>query len=253
MGIYGHNDKLRKNSDDVQVCRHCGAIKSFRANTNFKKCWSCKKRYKPIHGKVTIFCLLVVMFVVLYIRYSNLIHDYFDYLQNVYFSDTKTVISAEPVYAVLPEDLNTPEFMTFPDHGSFRINPELERVAPFTIITPADNNFLYYYILLVRENDGEKIIIYLNPGEEYTLAVPLGSYQFYHASGRNWYGDFELFGRHTDVFKSDEIFEFYIDEENSIIMGLTIILQASIHDQGERLEGERVNRNEILDILRGVD
>jgi len=151
-----------------------------------------------------------------------------------------------------PEDENTTIKQDFPPHGTIIINPDLECLATFTITTPSNNPFMYFYILLVREEDGEKIIAYLNAGQEFVLPIPLGNYQFYYASGTGWYGDDELFGRNTSVFKSDDIFSFY-DEEYNTITNWFVVLRANLSHQGDRLEGDFVHRNEILDLFRDSD
>ena len=48
--------------DNIHICRHCGAVRSNRAE--FKRCWSCGKKYK----RVTV--LNVILWLILLIPLS---------------------------------------------------------------------------------------------------------------------------------------------------------------------------------------
>jgi hypothetical protein len=107
------------------------------------------------------------------------------------------------------------EAVPFPNNGTVIVNPSLECVAPFEVATNDDGRF-YYIMLKSTENSRENITIraYKKSGESFSTKVPLGTYDFYYATGDVWYGDEYLFGPTSQLFKGTQPLVFSIEYEN---------------------------------------
>jgi len=75
--------------------------------------------------------------------------------------------------------------------------------CPFTII--ADNK--NYYIKLSDKMRGGKTVakFFVRAGEELKTTVPAGQYILKFGSGKEWYGEKELFGRYSQYGKSENL------------------------------------------------
>lgn len=81
-----------------------------------------------------------------------------------------------------------------------------EAIAPLRIVV---NNEYNYYIKLVNLKSGlTEATVFVRAGMSVELEMPLGRYEFRHASGKTWYGSNFLFGEETDYRKADRILEF---------------------------------------------
>lgn len=70
------------------------------------------------------------------------------------------------------------------------------------------------------------IVLYVEHGKEAEIKVPIGNYKLYYASGDTYFGKDLLFGDSTRFYASDDILDFYTDENYSY--GHTITLTAVV-------------------------
>ena len=90
-------------------------------------------------------------------------------------------------------------------------NDALDYVAPLTIETRGDKN---YYIKLRDIQTGKVVLTaFISGGDTAELEVPIGTYELFYATGKDWYGLDLLFWEETQYFKANETFDFYEDGE----------------------------------------
>lgn len=89
--------------------------------------------------------------------------------------------------------------------------PEETTTAPFSVETKGDG---YYYLKLKdAQTKKDAFILFVHGGKTVETEVPLGDYYLYYAHGDTWYGSTDLFGPETVYMKSDDLFEFYVDDD----------------------------------------
>lgn len=111
-----------------------------------------------------------------------------------------------------------------PKTGLFHGAHATGEVAPFKV-TAAQNTDYY---LLLCQNQKVTFGYYIHAGETLSTEVPLGSYNLYYAcapSSASWYGESNLWGTSTDFYKSDEPWDFII--EDGYYTGYTLTLSVS--------------------------
>lgn len=115
-------------------------------------------------------------------------------------------------------------------NGQILVSPGYMCVCPFTVEAPRDNNcyvFLEYqypplHSVVDREQTGTAkskgrtdgdIAMYVEAGETAEIDVPIGVYKLYYATGTDFYDTDILFGDDTRCYSSDDLFNFYADDE----------------------------------------
>lgn len=113
--------------------------------------------------------------------------------------------------ADVPVD-TTPQLqpLPYPANGTILVNSGLERVAPLTVNTEEG---LAYYIKLCDMNGNEVLGFFAGPSATVDVDVPLGTYELRYACGTAWYGTTPKFGKDTQYFKTDTLFDFTEDSE----------------------------------------
>lgn len=115
----------------------------------------------------------------------------------------------------------------FPETTAIQNSPIEERVAPFSISTP-NNDQNWFIKLKSTENKANDVVIYIGPGERVEVTVPLGNYNLYYATGSYWHGDVDLFGKGTMCYKSEETYVFVADDAG--YHGKSVELYMSVAD-----------------------
>jgi hypothetical protein len=96
--------------------------------------------------------------------------------------------------------------VAFPESGSVVWSDRSPRLAPFTVRTSGDADFV---IKLVHAfGDREVARFYIRGGDSKDFEVPLGTYVLKYACGERWFGDEFLFGPSTRYSKASTTFEF---------------------------------------------
>lgn len=96
--------------------------------------------------------------------------------------------------------------------GDLELWTQAQRMAPFTVRTPAGENG--FYIKLVDANTNQPVMsLFVYPGQEYKTTVPLGAYKLRYAYGPVWYGAEALFGPRTTYMEGDRVFNFTQEEQ----------------------------------------
>ena len=98
-------------------------------------------------------------------------------------------------------------------------------VCPLTVKVPNGNQNYYIVLEYVRassnsiENRIKKdnrgvndMSFYVAAGKSASVSVPVGVYKVYYACGETWYGTKNRFGPNTVYYSSDDLLEFYVDE-----------------------------------------
>lgn len=110
--------------------------------------------------------------------------------------------------------------VSLPENGQILYENGWDRVAPFSVVTRGEDNFL----IKLKTSTGTQDILtfFVRAGETVEIDVPLGNYTLYYATGETWYGEDILFGESTLYYKADDLFDFY--EEDGSINGWTVEL-----------------------------
>lgn len=96
----------------------------------------------------------------------------------------------------------------------------VDREAPLEIKASGGNS---HYIKLESTSDQKQYVtFFVRAGSTVEVDVPFGSYYLKYASGDTWYGVSNLFGLKTTYTKSDDIFDFYL--EDGYANGYTVTL-----------------------------
>jgi hypothetical protein len=72
-------------------------------------------------------------------------------------------------------------------------------IAPLAIEADSGNNYVIKF--LSREKNAEILMVYIGGGTKFDGKMPLGIYRIVGASGKEWYGEKNLFGRTTKYFE----------------------------------------------------
>ena len=70
--------------------------------------------------------------------------------------------------------------------------------------------------MLLCQNKKVVLGYFIRGGDTLDVDVPLGRYTLYYASAPSsapWYGEKNLFGASTSLYTSDDVFDFYADDE----------------------------------------
>ncbi|MEN6328645.1 MAG: hypothetical protein ABFD18_20860, partial [Syntrophomonas sp.] len=95
-----------------------------------------------------------------------------------------------------------------------------QAIAPFSIHTEPDVN---YFVKLVDIDTGNTALtVFVRGGQTVDIKVPLGTYEFRYATGKNWYGEDHLFGSGTTYMRAEKRLSFYRNGQQ--IMGHTVKL-----------------------------
>ena len=124
----------------------------------------------------------------------------------------KPVSSPQTEYEYIPVSL--------PENGQILYENGWDRVAPFSVVTRGEDNFL----IKLKTSTGTQDILtfFVRAGETVEIDVPLGNFTLYYATGETWYGENILFGESTLYYKADDLFDFY--EEDGYVNGWTVEL-----------------------------
>ncbi len=146
------------------------------------------------------------------------------YLSNPDGNITPTLNEEIPSIAEETPTPYLPPEQPTPTNGHIFKQPTQECIAPFTIETQAqDSNDYYIYLQHCDGNSSEyDISFFVQGGNTVEIEVPLGTYKIYYCSGSKWYGTEYKFGENTQYSTSDDLLEFYHD--NEYVYGNTITL-----------------------------
>ena len=113
-----------------------------------------------------------------------------------------------------------------PPNGIINMFTSEERLAPFTVTAPTNNNYL-----IKMENATTKktsMYIFVKAGTTATTKIPLGTYRMKIAYGQKWYGITKLFGEQTQygIIKQTLPFTTQIKNNKKYYMGQIIKLKA---------------------------
>ena len=79
-------------------------------------------------------------------------------------------------------------------------------VAPFKIETSGVG---HYFVKLVDKATGRQVAaVFIRAGETVKMKMPVGAYEMRYATGKEWHGEKELFGKDTHCSKADSLCEF---------------------------------------------
>ena len=96
----------------------------------------------------------------------------------------------------------------------------IDREAPLEIKASGGNS---HYIKLESTSDPKQYVtFFVRAGSTVEVDIPFGRYYLKYASGDTWYGVSNLFGLKTTYTKSDDIFDFYL--EDGYANGYTVTL-----------------------------
>ena len=169
--------------------------------------------------------------------------------KNIQTSSTKTTSSNSEYHSPTititntpsPEPTSTPKPVNV-HNGQIIRKPDYEGVANFTIKASSTSS---HYIYLQYKGAPAKSTIsrtlnssaaspyeddlafYVEAGKEATVKVPIGLYKLYYASGNTYFGEKLLFGNRTNFYSSDDLMDFYADE--NYIYGHTVTLTAVVN------------------------
>jgi hypothetical protein len=112
-----------------------------------------------------------------------------------------------------------------------------KRYSPFKVTVPDAGKD--YYIKLVNFKTQETAIgFYVRSGEVKELDAPFGNYKFKYAVGERWLNKNCLFGRNTELFISNDAFDFYRDGNIAHGHQVTLIEQLNGNLETERLDAQ---------------
>lgn len=169
--------------------------------------------------------------------------------KNIQTSSTKTTSSNSEYHSPTititntpsPEPTSTPKPVNV-HNGQIIRKPDYEGVANFTIKASSTSS---HYVYLQYKGAPAKSTIsrtlnssaaspyeddlafYVEAGKEATVNVPIGLYKLYYASGNTYFGEKLLFGNRTSFYSSDDLMDFYADE--NYIYGHTVTLTAVVN------------------------
>jgi peptidoglycan hydrolase-like protein with peptidoglycan-binding domain len=94
-----------------------------------------------------------------------------------------------------------------PKNGLIFQQPKDNAIAPLEIYT-ADAD-LHYFVKITRPNSTRAILtIFIRSGQHIATNMPLGQYALKYAVGATWYSERCLFGRDTNFYEADRLFDF---------------------------------------------
>lgn len=133
----------------------------------------------------------------------------------IFFQDTTNTTHIEKSTKKVNNTFNNLPILNLPESSTFWKSYYAEVLAPFTIKTSGDSNYL---IKMTEHYTGKEYIkIFVRGGESVKIKVPLGDYDIKYLSGNNWYGidskNNYVFGEDTSFNKADEVFSFYETDE----------------------------------------
>ena len=96
-------------------------------------------------------------------------------------------------------------------HGKIIVDPVSPRVCPLTVVVSGRDSYYVYMKSLTRWNDDISFMI--DADSLVSLEVPLGSYEFYCATGETWQGQVNKFGPNTKYYKAKTTLDFTSDGE----------------------------------------
>ena len=125
---------------------------------------------------------------------------------------------SSPTVSLKPVTISNGRILTYPSY---------DRVCPLTVSVPSGTNNYYIYLKYIRESTRsivarertihngttDDIAFYVEAGKSVNLNVPVGVYRLSYACGETWYGVKEYFGPNTLYYKSDDLLEFYADNQ----------------------------------------
>lgn len=112
-------------------------------------------------------------------------------------------------------------------------------VAPLSITTPhGEEN---YFVKIVDAASATPVLtLFIYGGQTFKLNVPLGAFKLKYATGKNWFGEANLFGPSTSFNEADTTL-FFHDDGNQI-NGYTIKL---IKQRDGNLHTKAIDRNQF--------
>lgn len=178
------------------------------------------QRSKNFVRKIVDFCLgLISWGLILFIIFLCIKHLFFpdanlNNLQTaqehseLYDSNSAEGSEYEEVYrepAKIKKDL-IPEALPYTGYTN---RQTFNGVAPLRIKVSEGS---HYWVKIENALTGDELASYfIRAGETLNIEVPIGSYEVKYASGKQWYGESELFGTNTSYAKADEILNFRFD------------------------------------------
>lgn len=126
----------------------------------------------------------------------------------VYDSNSAEASEDEEIY-IQPDKIEKdliPEALPYTGYTNRQI---FNGVAPLSIKVSEGS---HYWVKIENALTGDELASYfIRSGETLNIEIPIGSYEVKYASGKQWYGEGELFGKNTSYAKADEILDFKFD------------------------------------------
>lgn len=122
---------------------------------------------------------------------------------------------ADVIEKKLPHYINAPQTSarSYPPNGEIRYLSNLENIAPLTIETSKNYNYL---VKLQDIHVPQNIItIFITGGKTVATKIPLGSYELKYTTGTTWYGYDDYFGKYAAFSKADKILHFTRSSEQT--------------------------------------
>lgn len=128
--------------------------------------------------------------------------------------------------------------LPLPLNGQLFPYTSLKPSIPFSVVTRDDER--NFFVLLEDWNTGKHIIgIFVRGGKTVKVNVPNGSFRLKYATGINWYGEEDMFGKETSYHQADSQFEF--SNRNGVIQGFSVEL--FLQENGN-LETSLINKSD---------
>ena len=142
---------------------------------------------------------------------------------------------------MLPSTIVNAPSVPFPVNGTIVYSSSDDPIATLEITT--GSRFNNYYFLLRESISSVSVKIFMSGDSTHSFSIPLGTYAMYYTYGDTWYGEPVFFGNEFHVYRSDSIFDFYIDDDTDSISGYTFIIDPI---QGNT-SSTNVSSSELLD------
>lgn len=171
-----------------------------------------KPSLKVFHGNFLLILFVLLGVIVCFLLFTGTINDIFPSS-----SSSTSTSSVQPSAAA-----STPQ--PKPSTGMLWHRGTAEELAPFDVTASGNKD---YVLLLVQDGKAMRSY-YIRHGETLSVLVPLGTYQVYYACATiqsAWHGRTDLWGTHTEFYKSQKILDFEL--EDGYYYGYTLELSVS--------------------------
>ncbi len=113
-----------------------------------------------------------------------------------------------------------------------------EILAPLKIYTKGN---LHHFVKVVDPKLNQSVLtVFIRAGQDVFVQVPIGTYEIRYATGTQWYGENDLFGKNTFYGKAQKSFVFKVNGNK--VQGYSLYLYPK---RGVPLPTKRINRNQF--------